>query len=118
VKPEGSLMHSQVTATYTYTEPVRSSPYPHITPPEDPDLYYPPIYTCVSQVVSFPQVSTPKYYIHLSSHAACMVIVKIPFFNLIGIPDRMRHFRIVFKEFVFRYVAYSILFSKYLLLKY
>ena len=35
--------------------------------PEDPSQYYPPIYTWVFQVVSFPQVSSPKPYIHLSS---------------------------------------------------
>jgi len=113
VKPEGSLPRSQVTATCPYPEPVRSSPYPHIKPPEDPALYYPPIYTCIYQVVSFPQVSTPKYYINLSSHAACIVVVKISFFNLIGKPEGMRHFRIVFKEFVFCYAAYPILVPKY-----
>jgi len=42
-----------------------------------------------------------------------MVVVKIPFFNLIGKPERMRHFRIIFKEFVFCYAAYYILFRKY-----
>jgi len=42
-----------------------------------------------------------------------MVVVKIPFFNLIGNPERMRHFRIIFKKFVFCYAAYSILIPKY-----
>ena len=32
----------------------------HIPLPEDPAQYYPPIYTWVSQVVSFPQVSPPN----------------------------------------------------------
>jgi len=36
MESEGSLPHSQVTATYPYPEPARSSPYPHILLPEDP----------------------------------------------------------------------------------
>jgi len=35
--------------------------------PEDPFYYYPPIYTLVFQVVSFPQISPPKPRIHHSS---------------------------------------------------
>ena len=35
MKPEGSLLHSQVPASCPYTEPARSSPYPHIPLPED-----------------------------------------------------------------------------------
>jgi hypothetical protein len=33
VEPEGSLPHSQVTATCLYPEPAQSSPYPHISYP-------------------------------------------------------------------------------------
>ena len=36
MEPEGSLPHSQVPATRTYPESVRSSHYPHIPRPEDP----------------------------------------------------------------------------------
>jgi len=43
-----------------YPEPTQSSPYPHIPLPEDPSLYYHPIYSWVSPVVSLPQVSPPK----------------------------------------------------------
>ena len=53
MEPKGSLPHSQVPATCTYPKPARSSPYPHISLPEDPSYYYPPIYTWVFQVVSF-----------------------------------------------------------------
>jgi len=66
LEPESSLPHSQAPATCSYPEPARSSPYPHIPLPENPSYYYPPIYTLVSQVVSFPQVSPPKPCIHLS----------------------------------------------------
>jgi hypothetical protein len=45
MEPEGSLPHSQVPATYPYPEPAQSSAYPHILLPEDPSLYYPPIYS-------------------------------------------------------------------------
>ena len=36
MEPESSLLHSQVTATCPYPEPARSTPYPHITFPENP----------------------------------------------------------------------------------
>ena len=36
MEPEGSLPHSQVTATCPYPQPARSSPCPHIPLPEDP----------------------------------------------------------------------------------
>ena len=65
MEPEGSLLHSQVPTTFPYPEPVWSSPYPHIQLPEDPSKYYPPIYACVSQVVSFSQVSPPKPIINI-----------------------------------------------------
>jgi hypothetical protein len=35
-EPEGLLPHSQVPATRLYPEPAQSSPYPHISLPEDP----------------------------------------------------------------------------------
>jgi len=71
MEPEGTLPHSQVPATCPYPEPARSSPYLHTPLPEDPSYYYSPIYTWISHVVSFPQVSPPKPCIHLSfpSHA-------------------------------------------------
>jgi hypothetical protein len=50
MKPETSLPHSQVPTTCPYPEPDRSISYTHIQRPEDPT----PIYTCISQVVSFP----------------------------------------------------------------
>jgi len=49
MEPKGSLPHSQMPATHSYPEPDRSSPYPHIPLPEDPSLYYPPIYACSSE---------------------------------------------------------------------
>ena len=45
---------------------------PPILFPEDLYYWYPPIYACVFQVVSFPQVSPPKPRLHLSPiPAAC-----------------------------------------------
>ena len=44
MEPEGSLPHLEVPATCPYSEPARSSPYPHILLPEDQSLYIPPIY--------------------------------------------------------------------------
>jgi hypothetical protein len=35
METEGSLLQSQVPATFPYPEPARSSPYPHIPLPED-----------------------------------------------------------------------------------
>ena len=67
MEPEGSLQHLQVPATYPFPKPDQSNPWTHIPLPEDPSWYYPPIYACVFQVVSFPQVSPPKPYIHLYS---------------------------------------------------
>ena len=60
MEPEGSLPHSQVPATCSYTEPGRTSQCPYIPLPEDASLYYPPTYAWVFQVVSFPQVSPPN----------------------------------------------------------
>ena len=60
MEPEGSLPHSQVPATCPYPEPARFSLYPHILLLEVPSEYYPPVHAWVSQVASFPQVSSPK----------------------------------------------------------
>jgi hypothetical protein len=35
MEPEGSLPHSQASATYPYTVPAQSSPHTHIPPPAD-----------------------------------------------------------------------------------
>ena len=66
MQPEGSLPHSQMPATCPYPEPARSSPCLHIPLPEDPSQYYPRTYAWVSQVVSFPRLSTPKSFKGLS----------------------------------------------------
>jgi hypothetical protein len=42
METEGSLPHSQMPATSPYSEPARSSPYPHIPLSEDLSYYYPP----------------------------------------------------------------------------
>jgi len=83
MEPEGSLPHSQVSATCPYPEPARSSPYPHIPLPEDLFYYYPPIYAWVSQVVPFPQVSPPKPRIHLSSPTHSLHAQPITFFSIL-----------------------------------
>ena len=36
MEPEGSLPHSQASATCPYPGPAQSSPHTHITPPGDP----------------------------------------------------------------------------------
>jgi len=51
IEPEGSSPQSQVPATCPYSQPARSSPYPHIPLPGDPSSYYPTIYAWVSQVL-------------------------------------------------------------------
>ena len=66
MKPESLLPHSQVPVIFPDPEPDRSSPYPHIPLPEDPTYYYPTIYAWVIQVVSLPQISSPKHCIHIS----------------------------------------------------
>ena len=58
------LPHSQVPATCPWPEPAQSSPYPH----SDPSYYFPPIYAWVSQVVSFLQVSPPKWCFFFAHH--------------------------------------------------
>jgi hypothetical protein len=60
MEPEVSWPLSQMPITYPFSKPARASPCPCIPLPEDPYQYYPPIYTWVSQVNSFPQVSSPK----------------------------------------------------------
>ena len=67
METEGSLPHSQVPTTGPYPETAQPSPYPHIILTEDPSYYYPPIYSWVSQAVSFPLVSPPKLYTPLFS---------------------------------------------------
>jgi len=51
MEPESSLQHLQVPVTCPYPKPARSSPCPHITLPEDPSEYYPPIHAWVLQVL-------------------------------------------------------------------
>ena len=57
MEPKGSLLLSQLPAICPYSEPARSSPYSHMTLPEDPSWYYPPIYAWICQVVPFPEIS-------------------------------------------------------------
>jgi hypothetical protein len=50
--------------------------------PEDPPSYDPPIYAWVLQVVSFPQASPPKTFIHLSSFPYVLRAPPISFFSM------------------------------------
>jgi len=84
MEPQGSLPHSKVSDTCPYPEPARSSPYPHIPLPEDPSLYYPPIYAWISQAVSFPQVFPPKPYIRFSSSPYVLHSPLISFFSVLS----------------------------------
>jgi hypothetical protein len=68
MEPEILLPHSQVPTICPYPEPAQSIAFPHIPLPEGPSGYYPPIYACVSPVVSFPQISQQKPCTCLSSH--------------------------------------------------
>ena len=45
MEPKSSLLHSQVSATCSYPEPARSSPYPHIPLPEEIEYTTPENYT-------------------------------------------------------------------------
>ena len=74
MKPEGSLPHSQVPTTCPFPEPTLSSPYHHIPLPEGTSRYYLPIYSWVSQMISFPQVfhQNPVYVSPLPVRATCL----------------------------------------------
>jgi len=82
MEPEGSLPHSQVSATCPYPEPARSNPYSHILFPENPSYYYSLTYACVSQVVYLPQVSPPKPCIRLSSLPYALHALPITFYSI------------------------------------
>jgi len=47
-------------------------------------IYYPLIYACISQAVSFPQVSTPKPCIHLSSPPYALHVPPISFCSILS----------------------------------
>jgi hypothetical protein len=82
MEPEGSLPHSQEPATCPYPEPAQSSPCPVIRLLEDPFYYYPPIYASVSQMVAFPQVSSPKSGMHFSPPPYMPHAPPISFFSI------------------------------------
>jgi len=69
MKPEGSLLHSQVPATCPCPEPDQSCPWLTIPLPEDPFQCYPPIYAYICQVVSFLRDSPPNSVNILLLHA-------------------------------------------------
>ena len=87
MEPEGSLPHSQMSNTCPYPEQARSNPYPHIPLSEESSSYYPPIYVLVSQVASFPQVSSPKSCIRLSSPPYMLHVSPISFFSIL-LPEK------------------------------
>ena len=91
MEPVGSLPHSQVLTTCPYSEPVRSSPYPHIPPPEELSSYYPPIYVWVSQVICFLQASPPKLCIRLSSPSYVLHAPPISFFSILS-PEEFQEY--------------------------
>ena len=84
METEGSLPQSQVAATCPYPEPARSSPYPHIPLPEDPSSYYPSIYVCVSQLVSFFQFSSLKPCKHISFPPYALHTPSISLFSILS----------------------------------
>ena len=57
---------------------------PHIPIPEDPSKYYPPIYACVFQIVTFPQVSQSKPCTHLSSPPNMLHVPLISCFSVVS----------------------------------
>jgi len=54
MEPEGSLPHSQVSATCPYPEPARSSPCPHIPLPELLNIILPSTPGCTKSHAPFP----------------------------------------------------------------
>ena len=84
MESESSLPHLQLPATCPYSEPDRSNQYPHIAHPEDPCLYYLPIYAWVSQVVYFLQVSPPVPCIRISSPPYALQAPPISLFSILS----------------------------------
>jgi hypothetical protein len=84
MEPESSLPHSQAPATCPYPEPAQSSPNTPIPSPEWSVLILSPIYAWVSPVVSFPQVSPPKPWTHLSSPPYVLHAPPISFFSILS----------------------------------
>ena len=76
---EGSLPF-QLPATSPYPKPDQSTLRSPIPLPEDPSLYYPSIYTCFFQAVSFIQVFPPKPCMHFSSPPNMLHAPPISFF--------------------------------------
>jgi hypothetical protein len=68
----------------SHPEPELCSPWSHIPLSEDSPQYsyYPRIYVWVFQIVSFPRVSPPKPYIHLSSPLYVLHDPPISFFSI------------------------------------
>jgi len=85
---KGSLPHSQVPATCPYPKPHRTSPCPHNPLPEDPSLYNSSIYACVSQVVSFPQVSAPKPLQVTNALTKIQFMTNINLLHVSALPNR------------------------------
>ena len=83
MQPEGSLPHSQMSATCPYPEPARFIPYLHIPLHED-SSENPHNYALVSQVVSFPQGLPPKPCIRLASHPRALHAPPISFFSILS----------------------------------
>jgi len=84
MEPKVLLPQAQLPDTCTYPEPPRSTPHTHIPLPEDPSYYYLPMCAWVSQVVSFPQVSTPKLFIRLSSRPYVLHAPHVSFFSILS----------------------------------
>jgi hypothetical protein len=71
--------------TSLYPKPAQSSAYSHIPLPEDPPYYYPPIYTWISPVVSFPKVSSPKPCTNLFAPPSSLYAQAISLFSILSI---------------------------------
>ena len=80
MEPESSSPYSQAPATCPYPEPTLSSTHNPFPLPEDPSLYYPPIYFLVSPMVSFPQVSPPN---KVSAGLIQAIMRAVPLFRLL-----------------------------------
>jgi len=68
MKPEGSLKHSQGRDSCPILGSLIQSNSANTPLPDDTSYYLPPIYDCVFQVVSVPQVSPPTPCICTTSH--------------------------------------------------
>jgi hypothetical protein len=73
-------IHNSLTHILSQLDPVH---IPTTPLPEDPFQYYPSVYAWVSQVVSLPQVFSPRSFTHLSFHPYALHAPPISYFSIL-----------------------------------